>query len=60
MNFVDTLIQMTKENDNIALWIKYFNNEQNFNLAIACNFDNDLAQLVQKELIKECPKQLGL
>jgi hypothetical protein len=59
-NFFAKLLQMNKEIKSVKEWIKDFTNQQSSDLkqdkrdhplAVLCNLENDLAQLVQKELL---------
>ena len=60
IDFFDKLLRMNKETKSVKEWIKDFCNQQNSDLrqdkrdhplAVLCNLENDLAQLVQKELL---------
>ena len=67
IGFIDELIRLSQENENVTKWIDNFGSqfnssnsteERNHFLALICNWDNDMAQLVQTELLKEIYEQL--
>lgn len=68
IGFIDELIRLSRENENVTKWIDTFCRqvnsstkveERNRSLAEICNWDNDMAQLVQTELLKEIHKELN-
>jgi hypothetical protein len=67
IGFIDELIRLSTENENVTKWIDTFCSqvhsstmveERNRSLAEICNWDNDMAQLVQTELLKEIHKEI--
>jgi hypothetical protein len=66
--FIDELIRLGTENEAVTKWIDNFYSqvnsstmveERNRSLAQICNWTNDMAQLVQIELLKEIHEELN-
>ena len=66
--FIDELIRLGTENEAVTKWIDNFYSqvnsstmveERNRSLAQICNWNNDMAQLVQIELLKEIHEELN-